>query len=555
MCNSGNSIELRAGDAMITYKDLRPVVCVPVSVVKAQTSGNKSRNVMLGTKMKFVKLHKRSDSLVPYLPLVNHRVRGGDCCVNKDSELDSAWLQMENQLPDFPDGDDDVEECIYSRQYFAGCNEYDRVLERSLEELIRYRDESVHCRLDTREKWNVSMAIEAIQASLRRWMGSDGCDGGFRSIEVEVKANSVRETTMVVPISNDSDNANEEADQTANSALVPPGTVHLNRDMDECLYYQAYDGQLCYLSGLNVACLLHEFSLYGNEHSMNESDRLRRTLPLPDYVEGTVVEVETMVVTPALVKRKHFLSHIPFGSSVSSKLFVDMNMVSVSYMNIPSQPSFALLILHQVVFAELDWYSGGDNGHKPMLTKATLNKFHAEIQRRKSDRQRASQLEEKNDKAARAKAEKEDRRRRKEAFGSAYVDGISRQTIDPNDEFFQVPSPSMDEELDGANNQQQQPFKFNQVCAEGGAFPDLVPSSPVTRVKADATITKSPQSLPSWGDASRKHLVKQVPVVKPNPQVEAFPSLAQATQSNKSYTQSSHSQKSLSDKSCWNKFK
>lgn len=61
-----------------------------------------------------------------------------------------------------------------------------------------------------------------------------------------------------------------------------------------------------------------------------------------------------------------------------------------------------------------------------MLTKVTLNKFCSEIQCHKSDRQRASQMDDKADKAARIRMEKEDRRRRVEAFGS----GMRRVHLD-----------------------------------------------------------------------------------------------------------------------------
>lgn len=185
-----------------------------------------------------------------------------------------------------------------------------------------------------------------------------------------------------------------------------------------------------------------------------------------------------------------------------------------------------------MVFAEVDWYSGGNNGREPMLTKATLSKFRQEIYRRKSERQHIFQLEETDAKAARIKSEKADRRRREEAFGSAHMCRSSRQTIDPDDEFFKMPSSSMGEKLDGVSNQQNptSAFRFNQVCAEGGAFPELVGSrSPVSRVTPGVMLSKSPPALPSWGGTNRNHLsVKQLDS-KSNSCVDAFPSLAVST--------------------------
>ena len=311
MCSSGNSSELNAGDAMITYRDLRPVVFTPVSAVRAKAVGGEKHHdgAHFGTRMRFVKLHRVVDSLTPYLPVEGRTIRGVGAC-----------SQAEQCLPDFPDGDDDAEGCIYSRQYFLGCNEYDAVLQRSLGDLTKYRDESVHCQIDHREKWNVSMAIEAAQASLRRWLGSDGPEDGFRFMEFEAKLKSSTDTVMLVPPSMKLSSTNEEnTEQTMN--LVPPGAVHLNNELNECLYYQACDGQLCFLSGINMACLIEEFSIYHNEQSTNEPSRPRNTLPLPDAVEGTVIALEPMIVTPELVKRKHFLSCLPLGSSVSELSF------------------------------------------------------------------------------------------------------------------------------------------------------------------------------------------------------------------------------------------
>jgi len=497
MCSSGSSAELNVGDAMITYRDLRPVVCVPVSVIRAKpVVGDKkqhSKNVSTGTRMKFVKLHRVMDSLAPYLPVEGHKVRGVCVSNSSSSELDSSLVQTEQSLPDFPDGDDDAEECVFSRQYFVGCNEYYGVLQRSLDDLIAYRDDNIHCQLDSREKWNVSMAIEAIQASMRRWVGGDG---GFRSMELEAKAASLKEAILVEPVLADFDNAIKEGKHIqlcdTKSALIPPGSAYLNDD--ECFYYQSCDGQLSFISGINTACLLEEFSLYHNNELRNEFNVLRKSMPLPDSVEGIVIGVESMTVTPELIKRKHFLSFLPLGS--------------------------------EVVFVEIDWYSGGTIGHKPMLTKATLNKFRADIQRLQSDRQRSYQIEEKNNKAARLRSEKEEFRRQKESIGSAYDDGVSQQTIDPEDEFFK-PSPSLDE-LDSSSKQSNptSTFKFNQVCAEGGTFPELAGSS--SRATPSA---KSPSlSLPSWRSRSGgKHLIGQLPK-KANTEEEAFPSLNKASQ-------------------------
>eukprot|EP00804_Cyclotella_cryptica_P020258 CCRYP_015873-RA/>CCRYP_015873-RA protein AED:0.02 eAED:0.02 QI:333/1/1/1/1/1/2/535/761 len=473
MCSSGSSVELNAGDAMITYRDLRPLLFVPVATIRPAGGGKQQHSSHVGTIMKFVKLHRVQTCAAPYLPLLGHCVRGvvqGDAA----SSTSASPSQYHHYFPNLPDGDDDADECMYSRQYFVGSNEYDGLLQRNFDELLNYRDTSIHCQMDPREKWNVSMAIEAIQASMRRWTGNDGDDGGFRALELAARVHSTREVTVLDSPIKYADDANQEVDivNNTNSALIPPGTAYLSRELDECFFYQACDGQLAFLSGINVACLLEEFSLHRNEHSTDQSNGSRRAHPLPDAVEGTVVGTESFVVTPSLVKKKQFLSHLPVGSSV--------------------------------VFVEIDWYSGGNNKSQPMLTKATLSKFRSEIQRRKLDRQRAFQIEEKADKLAQMKVDKEDRIRREKAFGSAYVDGIPRQTIDPDDEFFKVPLASMDDSINfhGDQHTTSLAFKFNEVCATGGVWPALSTAAavaPVSPVSAGVTMARSPRSLPLLG--------------------------------------------------------
>lgn len=179
-----------------------------------------------------------------------------------------------------------------------------------------------------------------------------------------------------------------------------------------------------------------------------------------------------------------------------------------------------------------------------MLTKATLNKFREDIQRRKSDRQRAAKIEIKNDKAARIKSEKEEIRRRKEAFGSASLDGASRQKIDPEDDFFKTPALPSEEETNQQNRASA--FSYNQVCAEMGAFPELQPrgsTSPVPRKSVDVS---SPSLVPAWGSASRKCLDKNLPV-RTDPRIEPFSPLAAATQNKRDEPSS------VMGRACWNK--
>merc|ERR1712176_91024 len=108
---------------------------------------------------------------------------------------------------------------------------------------------------------------------------------------------------------------------------------------------------------------MHKVSLCG-ECKQSSEDNIsfhRSYLPLPDEVTATVVEVNHSILTGSLLKRKPFLSHLPIGTNVS--------------------------------FAEIDFYSGGKNADKPMLSKATLKKFQGDISRRQSDRIRLARNE------------------------------------------------------------------------------------------------------------------------------------------------------------------
>ena len=291
MCSSGSSMVLNAGEAMITYKDLRPLVFVPVISVKDLIGVRREGNP---TKMKFVKLHRSKGSCAPYLPIEGHRVMG------------SHSMQY---FPDLPDGDDDSEECIYARQYFVGLSEFSSLLEREIGELESYRNQP-ECRMDHREDLNVSMALAAVQASQRRWIGSGGVEGFF-SIESDVKIESSKYLQDKLVISTKiaaKEEENQEVEtncklESKRSSLLCPGTCYLHlrepsdpscHDSDEFFYYQSCDGQLCFLSGFDVACLMNGFSLHNTlEDGSTNYDRSK--MPLPDEVLATVIATEDEV--------------------------------------------------------------------------------------------------------------------------------------------------------------------------------------------------------------------------------------------------------------------
>jgi hypothetical protein len=482
-------MELRAGEAMITYKDLRPVVFVPVL------------GATVGTRMRFVKLHRVKTCPAPYLPLEGRHVRGG--CASLPSSL-----VVDEHLVALPDGDDESDECVYSRQHFVGLEEYESVLQRNLNDLKSYRDGSVYSIVDPREAWNIAMAIEAVQAAQKRWSGSVD-DGGCRGMEYEAKlAAAVREQTtrLVTKTTDVRDDATTNkgaalsgAKSRKNSSLLQPGSFLQNHaissspqeEPDEYLYYQSYDGQPCYLSCFDLACLTNEFSpgMHVDNASQDEESpqskshpespsKPKSLHPLPDELSATIVEVEQLTVTTSLIQRKPFLSHLPLYSTVK--------------------------------FVEIDWYSGGDRRNQPLLSQSTLAKFRGELQRRRSERQLAHKREQMADKVARAKAEKEEQRHRTELLRSNFsAGGNFRQAIDPEDDFFRVPATS-DESDEGTRWN-----RFNEVCATGGVWPELaVAVSP--RSSSPPRTTNS-----TWGRQSHSSVPKVV--------ASSFPSLAESS--------------------------
>ncbi|KAL3823194.1 hypothetical protein ACHAXA_003473 [Cyclostephanos tholiformis] len=498
MCSSGSSMELRTGDAMITYKDLRPVVFIPVLSATA------------GTRMKFVKLHRVKTCPAPYLPLEGRHVRGGYASPTSSLVLDEHLVAL-------PDGDDESDECVYSRQHFVGLREYDTALQRCLEDLKSYRDCSIYSKMDPREALNIAMAIEAVQAAQRRWNGSVD-DGGFRGMELEAKSAAVvrKQLTMrlLAKAADEKDDAttnkgaaNSGAKCRKNSPLLQPGSFLQNHatsmssqeESDEYLYYQSYDGQPCYLSCFDLACLRNEFSTgmqFDNASQDEESPQSHlhpespSLLPLPDELTATVVDVEQLTITTALIKRKPFLSHLPLYSSIK--------------------------------FVEVDWYSGGDRGNQPLLSHRTLTKFQEELQRRRSERQLAHKREQIADKFARAKQEREEQRQKELLRSNFSAEGSCRQTIDPDDDFFRVPATS-DQSDEGTRWN-----RFNEVCATGGVWPELAvevsprPVASVSHCPATVPSSSPPRTTNStWGRRSHSTLPKVV--------VSSFPSLAESS--------------------------
>ena len=174
-----------------------------------------------------------------------------------------------------------------------------------------------------------------------------------------------------------------------------PGTMYMTDDMVQ--YYQAVDGQLCFLSGFNLNCLSNEFAAKDpvfeayNGGKDDDDHTLDNKPPFPDIVKGQVIDVEQVHLTPDILKRMPCFSHLP--------LYANITMVEIDI-----------------------------NGY---LSNDTRERFKKDMKRRKEKRQARKEAEKKADREARLKEEERVEDLKK---------GIQR--IDPNDPFFRAPAMS-----------------------------------------------------------------------------------------------------------------
>ena len=121
-------------------------------------------------------------------------------------------------------------------------------------------------------------------------------------------------------------------------------------------------------------------------------------------------------------------------------------------------------------------------------------------------------------------------------MGADYVERGILQTIDPDDVFFQAPAASFDE----SEVPSSPTFRFNEVCATGGVWPELASSLQSSGHQEGAGIwpeltsghqdtapeASSPPKIvgTSWG-SQKPRAVTQKPKV-----VDSFPSLSEASQ-------------------------
>ena len=211
---------------------------------------------------------------------------------------------------------------------------------------------------------------------------------------------------------------------------------------EDSVFYQSEDGRLCFLCGFDMQCLKADFSdrlpeAEAFDKAATASER-RKLSPLPDFVEGRILEMESIHLTPDKRQRLRFLSHLP--------LYTDVCLVELSLGSI--------------------------------LSKQTRKTFAKEFQRRKNARMKKVQMEKRED--ARVQREEEARVNELKA---------RMQRIDPDDDFFHhfvaEPEPTFDGDDFGPSvsgvEAPRSPISapadpglsFSQITRLGGAFPSL----------------------------------------------------------------------------------
>jgi hypothetical protein len=279
--------------------------------------------------------------------------------------------------------------------------------------------------------------------------------------------------------SHDTDTLNTgRKDRTTTTRAIPTGSMYT--DGDEGVFYQTNDGQLCFLSGFNMNCLRAEFSAVLPEESalLTAASPLeqRKLSPLPDILEGKIVEIERVQLTPEMRQRLRVLSHLP--------LYSDVTFVEIMLGNMLSQET-------KKVFKK-------DFAKRKQVR---MNRLNAE--KREDDRTRRNEEERINDLKARM------------------------HRIDPSDEFFQ-PSNYVEETIDITGDDfaplvsitgtvhehsgRSQPLNgprpdpaisFSAITRTGGAFPALGSSArnesdfPALGLGGSQPSKSTPK--PSWG--------------------------------------------------------
>ena len=478
----------------------------PVEFVTVQSPFSGGGSAPLSISMTFQKCHRKKNGLVPYLPFQtdttkqhnNNYVNQNDENNKSTSHLISIRKRDEpNDIPSVKSSD-----APYCRFNYMDISTHIRHLQNDLTSLrndmetidemyknlkgssMKHKDDMNNN--DTNlDKYFISMSLEAVQAEYDAAVSlSDeqtkltneqesryaninkvkvapysfiNGDGFCCKLGKKARSNSIDS----IEKENESKSQKKKAKSRPRSKSMQliPGTTYLD---DDCVqFYQAIDGQLCFLCGFNLKCLAYEFmdkdlsiksssekkKIGDNGVSSNKSASETNPVrpPFPDSIHGQIVDVQTVHLTPEVRRRMAFTSHLP--------LYIDINLVEIN----------------------LTQY----------LSPKTQERFRCELEQRKKKRQAQRNSERK----AKKKAEREEHER---------IERLKQgmQRIDINDEFFHAPSAiHQDEDFTGdafgpsilssqVNSYSAQSAQaishpnsihrtYGSVCASNGFFPQL----------------------------------------------------------------------------------
>jgi len=469
--------------------------------------------------MEFRKLYRCRSAVTPFIPAsMNGNVKKNKGTITVRQRVDAN---------DFPTATE--KDACYSRFNYLDVDSYQdhclndiTSLQRELENItVMYSNFAgsnvVSCESD---KYYVSMALQAVQVEQANAIATAEeerkLQATFEKQNIEVlpfaivMADHANNVTKDVEGSQESSESKGETRRNSKRGFKP-GTMYANRDSIQ--FYQATDGQLCFLSGFNLNCLSHEFSAkdpvfeaFANETDGNGSNSKEvhdPKPPFPDIVKGRVVDVEHLHLTPDVRKRMRCFSHLP--------LYTDITLVEIDI-----------------------------NGNLNEKTKSLCKK---DMDRRRKKRQTKREVEKKAEREATEREEKRIEELKR---------GIHR--VDPNDPFFQAASPLEDTNVfdvsdfaqflpakdpksqqhqgsagDGSRNQ----VSFRSICATNSALPGLNTGN----ASSFPSLSSTDEAFPSLSVAtSRPSAVPSSPKSKPAVNVWASnqrPSSAQGKKSDK----------------------
>lgn len=486
----------------IYLSELRPVEFASVQAPFCRRSINKS--------MTFHKCHRKKGGLVPYLPFdidgrcVRSRNNTNRNHNNPNSDQNESDKKMSlsirkrdepNDIPSVKSAD-----APYCRFNYMDVSAYIQNLQNDLTSLQHDMQSVIEMYSNLRgsmkskgdvngnlDRYFINMALEAVQAE------HDGAVSWSNEQRILANEQESRYANLnkvkVLPFHAESnyndqlsridekkdrsnsnasfgnENKNEKKKATSrprsNSMQLVPGMSYLDNDCVQ--FYQATDGQLCFLCGFNLKCLAYEFMdkdparKVAVEEQQKSSDigvaaaaSAQNTdcrPPFPDTIHGQIIDIQTLHVTPEVRRRYPFTAHLP--------LYIDINLVEINLTQ--------------------------------FLTQKTRDHFRSELDQRKKKRQAQKNSERK----AKKKAEREEHERIERL-----KEGMQR--IDVNDEFFHAPvipatnqaeiftgdtfGPSISSSQANADRSQSVSEvsyansihrSYGSVCASNGFFPQL----------------------------------------------------------------------------------